>query len=56
VNHLQADITKSAKKLGWAPKVKIAELAKIMVDSDMELNGLTPIGEGNEIANSILED
>lgn len=53
VNHLHADNRKVVEKLGWTPRVKVGELAKIMVDSDMELNGLKPIGEGNEIANSI---
>lgn len=53
VNHLQADNSKAVTKLNWTPKVRVTELAKIMVDSDMELNGLTPIGEGKQIAESV---
>jgi GDPmannose 4,6-dehydratase len=56
VNHLQADNRKAVSKLGWSPKIRIAELAKIMVDSDMELIGLDPIGEGNEIAKSVAQN
>ena len=46
VDYLQADITKAKKKLGWKPRTTFAELVKIMVDYDMKLIGLTPIGEG----------
>jgi GDPmannose 4,6-dehydratase len=46
VGHLQADIAKARKKLGWAPRTTFAELIKIMIDYDMKLIGLDPVGEG----------
>lgn len=46
VEHLQADITKAREKLGWQPRTTFEELVKIMVDYDMKLIGLEPIGEG----------
>ena len=46
---LIADSEKAKKKLGWSPKVKFQDLAKIMVDSDMRRAGLEPPGEGDEI-------
>jgi GDPmannose 4,6-dehydratase len=49
VDHLQADITKARKKLNWLPKVKFSDLVKIMVDADLELIGLKPIGKGQHI-------
>lgn len=35
VNFLQGDYTKAKQKLGWAPKVKFAELVEIMVKEDI---------------------
>jgi GDPmannose 4,6-dehydratase len=52
VDHLQADISKAKKKLGWEPKVKFHELVKIMIDADLELIGLNPIGQGKQILKS----
>ena len=49
VDYLLADISKAKEKLGWEPKVKFAELVKIMVDADMELSGQKAIGEGARI-------
>lgn len=49
VDYLLSDITKAKEKLGWVPKVKVDELVKIMVDGDMKLFGLEPIGESSEI-------
>ncbi|MDW7999348.1 MAG: GDP-mannose 4,6-dehydratase, partial [Thermodesulfovibrio sp.] len=46
VEHLQADITKAREKLGWQPRVTFDELVKIMVDYDMKLAKLEPVGEG----------
>ncbi|MCJ7707607.1 MAG: hypothetical protein MUO38_08335, partial [Anaerolineales bacterium] len=43
---LQADASKARKALGWAPKVTYKDLARIMVDADMENVGLKPVGEG----------
>jgi len=49
VDYLQADITKAIQKLGWEPTTTFDELIKIMVDYDMKLTGLEPIGEGTKI-------
>ncbi len=49
VDYLQADASKANKILGWKPTIKFHELVKIMVDADMELNGLKPIGQGKKI-------
>lgn len=37
VNVLMADYSKAKRTFGWEPKVKFAELVKMMVDSDIEL-------------------
>jgi GDPmannose 4,6-dehydratase len=47
VEVLIADAGKSRNVLGWKPKIKFADLVKIMVDADMRANGLSPIGEGD---------
>ena len=49
VDHLQANPTKAKKHLGWKTRVSFEELVKIMVDCDLKLVGLEPIGEGLEI-------
>ncbi len=49
VDFLQADISKARRKLGWAPRTTFDELVKIMVDYDMKLIGLDPVGEGIRI-------
>lgn len=49
VDHLQADITKAKKRLGWQPRTTFDELVKIMVDYDMKMIGLKPVGEGINI-------
>jgi GDPmannose 4,6-dehydratase len=36
VEFLQGDSSKAKKRLGWEPRVKFKELAKIMVDADMK--------------------
>lgn len=46
VDFLQADISKARRKLGWAPRTTFDELVKIMVDYDMKLIGLDPVGVG----------
>ena len=43
---LIADASKARKKLGWQPKVTFKELARVMVDADMEVLGLKPLGQG----------
>jgi GDPmannose 4,6-dehydratase len=50
VDFLKADIAKARKKLGWKPRTTFEELVKIMVDYDMKLIGLTPVGEGIKIS------
>ncbi|MCG6537747.1 MAG: GDP-mannose 4,6-dehydratase, partial [Syntrophales bacterium LBB04] len=49
VDFLKADITKAREKLGWEPRTTFNELVKIMVDYDMKLTKLRPIGEGIKI-------
>jgi GDPmannose 4,6-dehydratase len=49
VDHLQADPSKAQRVLGWEPRVCFRELARIMVDADMELLGLGSSGEGRKI-------
>ena len=49
VDVLLADPSKARERLGWTSKVTFEELVKIMVDGDMEIAGLAPIGEGRKI-------
>jgi len=49
VDFLQADPAKAQRLLGWSPKVTFPELVKIMVDADMQAEGLEPVGEGLRI-------
>ena len=49
VELLVADSTKARNKLGWQPKVTFNELARIMVDADMEAIGLKTSSEGKAI-------
>lgn len=49
VDVLVADPRKARTMFGWDPKVRLKELAKIMVDADLRKAGLNPIGEGDEI-------
>ena len=49
VENLIADSAKAKKAFNWKPKITISDLAKIMIDSDMNASGLTPIGEGYAI-------
>lgn len=50
VNELKADAKKARQQLGWAPKVDFDDLIKIMVDYDMKIAGLEPLGEGIAIS------
>jgi GDPmannose 4,6-dehydratase len=56
VDCLIADASKAKSKLNWAPKVTYKDLARIMVDADMESVGLEPIGDGRKIMESQFED
>ena len=51
VEELIAYHTKAKEKLGWNPKIKFKDLVKIMVDADMRIAGLEPIGEGDKFLN-----
>ena len=49
VDYLLADSAKAHKVLGWSPKITYKQLARIMVDADMEALNLDVIGEGVKI-------
>jgi GDPmannose 4,6-dehydratase len=49
VDFLQANPAKAQRLLGWSPKVTFPELVKIMVDADLQAEGLEPVGEGLRI-------
>ncbi|MFW9857104.1 MAG: GDP-mannose 4,6-dehydratase, partial [Candidatus Thorarchaeota archaeon] len=49
VDHLRADPRKAKKTFDWKPRVSFDELIKIMVDCDLRLAGLDPIGEGLDL-------
>lgn len=49
VDFLLADASKAKERLGWEPRVTFNDLVKIMVDSDMQLIGINPLGEGKKI-------
>lgn len=46
---LRADSAKARSEFGWRPQITFAELVRIMVDADMEREGLSPPGEGKRI-------
>src|SRR3972149_8697906 len=46
VDSLRADAGKARRLLSWEPKISYKELARIMVDADLEAIGLAPVGEG----------
>jgi GDPmannose 4,6-dehydratase len=46
VLHLQADITKARKQLGWTPRATFDDLVKVMVDYDLKMAGMEPPGSG----------
>ena len=49
VASLVADASRAQAVLGWKPQVTFSELVRIMVDADMESQGLNPPGEGKNI-------
>ncbi|MFX0022571.1 MAG: GDP-mannose 4,6-dehydratase [Candidatus Hermodarchaeota archaeon] len=49
VDHLQANPSKAREILGWKPRINFDGLIKIMVDCDLKLEGLEPIGDGLEL-------
>jgi len=50
VPELRADAAKAKEKLDWVPKITFKDLAKIMVDADLEMLRLEPPGQGKKIA------
>lgn len=56
VDYLLADSSKAREKLGWNPKINFQQLAKIMVDADMEAMGLESEGEGLKILEREFDD
>jgi len=49
VKFLQADARRTREVLGWALKISFRSLVCIMVDANMELQGLESPGEGKRI-------
>jgi GDPmannose 4,6-dehydratase len=49
VDALQGDASLARKDLGWSPKVSFAELVRIMVDADLEAEGMKAPGEGTKL-------
>jgi len=49
VDYLLSDPGKARKLLGWEPRVRFHELVRIMVDADLELEGLEAPGEGKRV-------
>ncbi len=49
VDYLLADASQAKNVLKWEPKVHFHELVRIMVDADLELQGLACPGEGRRI-------
>ncbi len=49
VDALQGDSSRARSELGWSPRVTFSELTRIMVDADLEAEGLEPPGEGKRI-------
>ena len=49
VEALQADASKAKELLGWKPRIAFQEIVWIMVDSDMQAVGLSPVGQGIKV-------
>lgn len=49
VQEIRADCSKAARALGWSPKVRFADLVKVMVDAEMRKIGIKPPGEGDRV-------
>ncbi|HIE56699.1 MAG TPA: GDP-mannose 4,6-dehydratase [Anaerolineales bacterium] len=56
VDYLLADPTKAKKLLNWEPRVRFRELVRIMVDADLELEGLEAPGEGKRVVDEKFGD
>ena len=49
VEFLHSDASKARARLGWQPRVSFQELVRIMIDFDLEAEGLVSPGEGRKI-------
>jgi len=49
VEYLHSDASKARTHLGWQPRVSFQELVRIMLDYDLEAEGLASPGEGRKI-------
>ena len=49
VEFLHSDASKARSRLGWQPRVSFQELVRIMIDYDLETEGLASPGEGRKI-------
>ena len=49
VEYLHSDASKARTKLGWQPRVSFQELIRIMIDYDLEAEGLASPSEGRKI-------
>jgi len=49
VEFLQSDASKARTKLSWHPRISFKELVRIMIDYDLEAEGLASPGEGRKI-------
>ena len=53
VDYLLADSSKAQQVIGWLPRIFFRDLVRLMVDADMELMGLEPIGEGRRVMEEV---
>jgi GDPmannose 4,6-dehydratase len=49
VDYLMADASLAQRTLDWQPRVYFRDLVRVMVDADLELEGLPSPGEGRKI-------
>jgi GDPmannose 4,6-dehydratase len=49
VEYLHSDASKARMRLGWKPRVSFQNLVRIMIDYDIEAEGLDSPGEGHKI-------
>ena len=49
VSYLHSDASKARTKLGWQPRISFKDLVRIMIDYDLEAEGLASPGEGRKI-------
>jgi GDPmannose 4,6-dehydratase len=56
VENLIADTARAGKELSFRPRIKFAELVKIMMDADLRGLGLRAVGQGDETAREKFPD